>query len=141
MRAQRIHSVPPQPLEASDYEMARGTRRALSLLSGKWSVEVVYLLASGTRRYSEVLREVGEISKKTLTQTLRTLERDGLVVRAAYPEVPPRVEYSLTALGWSVTELLMVLYEWSAEHLAEPRPQRRALAVAPREFARLRSVP
>jgi DNA-binding HxlR family transcriptional regulator len=123
MRAQHVQVVPP-PLEATDYEMARGTRRALSLLSGKWSVEILYLLASGTRRYSEVLREVGEISKKTLTQTLRALEREGLVVRAAYPEVPPRVEYSLTPLGWSATELLMVLYEWSAEHLAEPAPPR-----------------
>jgi DNA-binding HxlR family transcriptional regulator len=142
MTAQHVQSLRPPPPEASDYEMARGTRRALALLSGKWSVEVLYLLASGTRRYSEVLREVGEISKKTLTQTLRTLEREGLVVRSAYPEVPPRVEYSLTALGWSVTELLMVLYEWSAEHLAEHAPpQRRALAVAPREFAKLRSVP
>jgi DNA-binding HxlR family transcriptional regulator len=140
MTAQHVQSLRPPPPEASDYEMARGTRRALALLSGKWSVEVLYLLASGTRRYSEVLREVGEISKKTLTQTLRTLEREGLVVRSAYPEVPPRVEYSLTALGWSVTELLMALYEWSAEHLAEqPSSQRRALA--PREFARLRSVP
>jgi DNA-binding HxlR family transcriptional regulator len=122
---QHIHSVPPPPAEASDYEMARGTRQALALLSGKWSVEVLYLLASGTRRYSEVLYEVGEISKKTLTQTLRTLEREGLVVRRAYPEVPPRVEYSLTALGWSVTGLLMSLYEWSAEHLVEYAPQQR----------------
>jgi DNA-binding HxlR family transcriptional regulator len=130
MSAQHIHSVPPPPAEVSDYEMVRGTRQALSLLSGKWSVEVLYLLASGTRRYSEVLYEVGEISKKTLTQTLRTLEREGLVVRRAYPEVPPRVEYSLTTLGWSVTGLLMSLYEWSAEHLTEyAPPQRQALAV------------
>jgi DNA-binding HxlR family transcriptional regulator len=105
--------------------MALGTRRALSLLGGKWSVEILYLLASGTRRYSEVLVEVGEISKKTLTQTLRGLESDGLVARRAYPEVPPRVEYSLTSLGWSVTGLLMSLYEWAAEHLAETPPSRR----------------
>ena len=59
--------------EVSELEMVRGTRRVLSLLAGKWSVEVLYLLASGTRRYSEVLYEVGEISKKTLTQTLRAL--------------------------------------------------------------------
>jgi DNA-binding HxlR family transcriptional regulator len=118
--------------EASEYEMVRGTRRALSLLAGKWSVEVVYLLASGTRRYSEVLYEVGEISKKTLTQTLRSLERNGLVARRAYPEVPPRVEYSLTPLGWSLTGPLMSLYEWSAEHPAEPAPvQRPRLAVVP----------
>jgi DNA-binding HxlR family transcriptional regulator len=118
--------------EASDYEMVRGTRRALSLFAGKWSVEVLYLLASGTRRYSEVLYEVGEISKKTLTQTLRGLERHGLVSRRAYPEVPPRVEYSLTALGWSLTGPLMALYEWSAEHPEEAAcPQRPRLSVVP----------
>jgi DNA-binding HxlR family transcriptional regulator len=118
--------------EASEYEMVRGTRRALSLLAGKWSVEVLYLLASGTRRYSEVLYEVGEISKKTLTQTLRSLERNGLVARRAYPEVPPRVEYSLTPLGWSLTGPLMSLYEWAAEHPADPAAvQRPRLAVVP----------
>ena len=58
------------------------------LLAGKWSVDILYLLASGTRRYSEVLYEVGEISKKTLTQTLRSLEHDGLVARRVLPEVP-----------------------------------------------------
>jgi DNA-binding HxlR family transcriptional regulator len=127
--------------EVSDFEMVRGTRRALSLLGGKWSVEVLYLLASGTRRYSEVLYEVGEISKKTLTHTLRALERDGLIARRAYPEVPPRVEYSLTPLGWSMTGPLMALYEWAAEHLEEParpRPlERSALTTRQR---RLRSV-
>jgi DNA-binding HxlR family transcriptional regulator len=127
MSAEPIQSVAAPSLAANDYEMSRGTRRALSLLSGKWSVEVLYLLASGTRRYSDVLYEVGEISKKTLTQTLRALERDGLVARRAYPEVPPRVEYSLTPLGWNVTGLLMSLYEWAEEHLVEPRPPRPTL--------------
>ena len=106
--------------EASELEMVRGTRRVLLLLTGKWSVEVLYLLANGTRRYTEVFYEVGEVSKKTLTHTLRTLERQGLVARRAYPEVPPRVEYSLTPLGWSLTGPLMALYEWSAENLDEP---------------------
>jgi DNA-binding HxlR family transcriptional regulator len=106
--------------EASEFEMVRGTRRVLSLLAGKWSIEVLYLLANGTRRYSEVLYEVGEVSKKTLTHTLRVLERQGLVARRAYPEVPPRVEYSLTPLGWKLTGPLMALYEWSAENLDEP---------------------
>jgi DNA-binding HxlR family transcriptional regulator len=130
MSAEPIQSVPAPSLEVNDYEMSRGTRRALSLLTGKWSVEVLYLLANGTRRYSDVLYEVGEISKKTLTQTLRALERDGLVARRPYPEVPPRVEYSLTPLGWSVTGLLMSLYEWAEEHLAEPRPTRPTLVAA-----------
>jgi DNA-binding HxlR family transcriptional regulator len=117
MSADHVHSF-PTPLEVSDYEMVQGTRDALSLISSKWSVEVLYLLASGTRRYSEIFYEVGEVSKKTLTQTLRALERRGLVKRRAYPEVPPRVEYSLSPLGWSMTGLLMTLYEWSAAHLA-----------------------
>jgi DNA-binding HxlR family transcriptional regulator len=139
MRDQNITS---RTAEVSDFEMVRGTRRVLSLLAGKWSVEVLYLLASGTRRYSEVLYEVGEISKKTLTQTLRALEREGLIARRAYPEVPPRVEYSLTSLGWSITGPLMSLYEWSAENLDHPvRPHRaRKRASLATGRRRLRSV-
>jgi DNA-binding HxlR family transcriptional regulator len=126
--------------DVTDLQMIRGTRMVLELVSGKWSVDVLYLLASGTRRYSEVFYEVGEISKKTLTQTLRALERDGLIARRVYAEVPPKVEYSLTTLGWSITEPLMAMYEWSAEHLVhveaarqlhegDPEPPR-ALAAA-----------
>ena len=70
--------------DVTDYEMIRATHAVLGLLSARWSVDVLYALAGGTRRYSELLYEVGEISKKTLTQTLRRLQRDGLVV-------PPRV--------------------------------------------------
>ena len=101
---------------ATDYEMASGTQAVLDLLAGKWSVGILYLLATGTRRYSEIFYDVGEVSKKTLTQTLRSLEHDGLVVRRAYAEMPMRVEYSLTQLGWSMTTLLMTMYEWAAEH-------------------------
>jgi DNA-binding HxlR family transcriptional regulator len=108
--------------EVGDLEMIHGTRAVLELLAAKWSVDILYLLATGTRRYSEVLYEVGEISKKTLTQTLRTLERDGLVARRVLPEVPARVEYSLTPLGWSLTEPLMAMYEWSARHLPTADP-------------------
>ena len=126
--------------EVTDLEMIRGTRAVVDLLSSKWSVDVLYLLANGTRRYSEVFYEVGEISKKTLTQTLRALERDGLIDRQVYAEVPPKVEYSLTPLGWSLTGTLMAMYEWSAEHLHRVEAARvdhegelappRALAVA-----------
>ena len=86
--------------------MIEGTHAVLNLLSGRWSVDVLYLLAAGTRRYSEIFYEVGEISKKTLTQTLRALEAHGLVLRRAYAEVPVRVEYSLAPLGWSLTRIL-----------------------------------
>ena len=118
--------------DVSDFEMARGTRRVVSVLAGKWSVEVLYLLATGTRRYSEVLYEVGEVSKKMLTQTLRALEAEGLIRRTAYAEVPPRVEYSLTPQGWSLTGPLMALYEWSVEQPeVSLRPARPQLAVVP----------
>jgi DNA-binding HxlR family transcriptional regulator len=127
--------------DVTDLQMIRGTRTVLDLVGGKWSVDVLYLLASGTRRYSEVFYEVGEISKKTLTQTLRALERDGLIARRVYAEVPAKVEYSLTALGWSLTEPLMAMYEWAAEHVAaveaarqlhegDPTPPRVLAAVA-----------
>jgi DNA-binding HxlR family transcriptional regulator len=116
------HPLNGAAAEASDLAMIRGTRHALSLLSGKWTVEVLYLLAHGTRRYTEVLYEVGEVPKKTLTHTLRSLERNGLIVRRAFAEVPPRVEYSLTPLGWSLTGPLMALYEWSTENLETTDP-------------------
>ena len=103
--------------DVTDYEMIEATHAVLALLSPRWAVPVLYTLAGGTRRYSQLLYEVGEISKKTLTQTLRGLQRDGLVVRHAYPEMPMRVEYSLTPLGWSITGPLMALYEWASVEL------------------------
>jgi DNA-binding HxlR family transcriptional regulator len=127
--------------QVTDLQMIRGTRAMLELIASKWSVDVLYLLANGTRRYSEVFYEVGEISKKTLTQTLRSLERDGVISRRVHAEVPPKVEYSLTPLGWSLTGPLMAMYEWSAEHLdaveaarllheGEPPPPTRLAAAA-----------
>jgi DNA-binding HxlR family transcriptional regulator len=117
-------STSPQLADVSDYEMIEATREVVGLLSARWSVDVLYALAAGTRRYSELLYEVGEISKKTLTQTLRGLMRDGLVVRRAYVDVPVRVEYSLTPLGWSLTGPLMAMYEWAAVELPSVRAAR-----------------
>jgi DNA-binding HxlR family transcriptional regulator len=117
-----------QPAEPDDFEMIAGTHAVLDLLAGRWTVDVVYLLAGGTRRYSEIFYEVGEISKKTLTETLRRLEANGLIARHAYADVPVRVEYSLAPLGWSLTRVLMSLYEWSAE--LEPQPPRPHLRLA-----------
>jgi DNA-binding HxlR family transcriptional regulator len=135
LRAVEGNAPPNVREDVSDLQMIHGTRRCLDLVAGKWSVDVLYLLANGTRRYSEVFYEVGEISKKTLTQTLRGLERDGLIVRRVYADVPPRVEYSLTPLGWSLTEPLMGMYEWAARHLPDvattPVPdERRPAALA-----------
>jgi DNA-binding HxlR family transcriptional regulator len=109
------------PAEPGDLEMIEGTREVLGLLAGRWSVDVMYLLAGGTRRYNQIFYEVGEISKKTLTQTLRGLEGNALVTRQVHSEPSLRVEYSLTPRGWSLTSLLMAMYEWSAENESAPR--------------------
>ena len=103
--------------EITEFEMIRATRGALNLLSVRLGVDVLYLLASGTRRFSQLYYEVGEVSKKTLTHTLRTLERDGLINRRAYAEIPPRVEYSLTRLGRSLREPLGAVQHWAEQHV------------------------
>lgn len=102
-----------------DLEMIERTRGARDLLSSKWKVDLLYLLARGVRRYSRLYDNLRGASKKMLTDSLRSLERDGLVTRHVYAEVPARVEYSLTTLGWSATELLIALADWSGEHMLD----------------------
>jgi DNA-binding HxlR family transcriptional regulator len=92
----------------------------LSRIGDKWSVYVIHVLGdAGTLRFNEVRTRVNGISQRMLTVTLRGLERDGLVDRAIYPEVPPRVEYTLTKLGGTLRELVRGLVKWSGAHLGE----------------------
>ncbi|HEY9498441.1 MAG TPA: helix-turn-helix domain-containing protein [Terrimesophilobacter sp.] len=102
-----------------DFEMIERTRAALDLLDSKWSVAVIILLASGMRRHARLVDNIPGLSKKVLTATLRKLERHGIVHRNVYPEIPVRVEYTLTSLGWQLTEPLMALYEWAVVHESE----------------------
>jgi DNA-binding HxlR family transcriptional regulator len=102
-----------------DFEMIELTRRALALLEPKWSLDIVFLLASGMRRHARLVDNIPGLSKKVLTSTLRKLERSGVVARHVYAEIPVRVEYTLTPLGWKLTEPLMALYEWAKEHEGE----------------------
>ena len=95
------------------------TRRVLDLIADKWTTLVIHILAGGTYRYSELHRTIDGISQKMLTQTLRDLESNGLVLRKVYPEVPPRTEYSLTPLGLTLTEPLGALCAWAEQHLPE----------------------
>ena len=104
---------------SEDLEMIDRTRGARDLLSSKWKVDLLYLLARGVRRYSRLYDNLRGASKKMLTDSLRSLERDGLVERHVYAEVPVRVEYSLTALGWTATELLIALADWADEHMRD----------------------
>jgi DNA-binding HxlR family transcriptional regulator len=103
----------------------------LERIADKWTALVIQILARGTMRYAELQRAIGGISQKMLTQTLRSLERDGLVQRKVHPVVPPKVEYSLTRLGRTLIEPLHALCRWSERHLAELQANRaRAKAVA-----------
>jgi len=95
------------------------TRQALDLIADKWTTLLIYLLSRGKQRYGDLHRQVGGISQKMLTQTLRKLERDGLVTRHVYPEVPPRTEYELTRLGHTLIEPMGALCDWAGNHLSE----------------------
>ncbi|HWU16527.1 MAG TPA: helix-turn-helix domain-containing protein [Devosia sp.] len=89
----------------------------LNRIGDKWSVMVVGTLGrNGTMRFNELKRMINGVSQRMLTLTLRNLERDGLVTRIIYPEVPPRVEYSLTELGKTLQVPISGLWDWSAEH-------------------------
>lgn len=88
----------------------------LNRIGDKWSVMVVGRLKGGTMRFSELRRAIDGVSQRMLTLTLRNLERDGLVTRTVYPEIPPRVEYALTDLGQTLTGPIGALWDWAAEH-------------------------
>ena len=95
-------------------------RDVLARVGDTWSVYVIHMLGDAkTLRFNELRREVDGISQRMLTVTLRGLERDGLVARTVFPEVPPRVEYSLTPLGTTLRQLIRGLVSWSGAHLTE----------------------
>jgi DNA-binding HxlR family transcriptional regulator len=112
-------SSPPSVLEPQC-----PSRLVLDRIADKWTALVIQILARGTMRYAALQREIGGISQKMLTQTLRSLERDGIVERKVHPVVPPRVEYSLTRLGRTLIEPLHALCRWSEKHLAELQANR-----------------
>lgn len=99
------------------YDAQCPTRLALDRIADKWTVLIVGKLAEGTHRFGELRREISGISPKVLTQTLRELERDGLVARKVYASVPPKVEYSLTPLGRTLIGLLDAIRTWSETHI------------------------
>lgn len=94
------------------------SRAALEVVGSKWALLIVPLLARQPLRNNELLRQVGGISQKMLTQTLRELERHGLVQRIDHQTVPPRVEYQLTELGRSLSDALVVVDRWAENHFA-----------------------
>lgn len=92
------------------------SRLIMQRMGDKWTALVFLALESGPRRFSQLRQDIGGVTPKVLTQTLRSLERDGLLTRTIYPEVPPRVEYELTDLGTTLQEPLEIMREWSQDH-------------------------
>lgn len=93
------------------------TRQILDRIGDKWTALVIGLLEEDTMRFSQIKKRIGGISQKMLTQTLRNLERDGLVTRTVYAEIPPRVEYTLTPLGETLVEPLTVIRKWAENNI------------------------
>lgn len=91
----------------------------LALLGNKWKVLILRELFHGTKRFGELSRGVPNISQKMLTQQLRQMEEDKLVSRKIYPEVPPRVEYSLTDIGKSLSPILDAMHKWGAKYMMQ----------------------
>lgn len=106
-------------LVADPYDANCPTRRILDRIGDRWTVLIIGALGDGPARFSELRRRIDGISQKMLTQTLRGLERDGLVLRTVYAEVPVRVEYALTEAGRTLLEPLAALQAWAVEHLAD----------------------
>ncbi len=102
----------------SDVDGECAVRNVLDRLGDKWSMLVVIVLGvEGTLRFNKLHSQIGDISQKMLTVTLKSLEADGLVTRTVYPEIPPRVEYALTARGASLLPHMEGLAEWAATHM------------------------
>jgi DNA-binding HxlR family transcriptional regulator len=100
------------------------SRQVLALIADRWSMLVLYALSRRVRRHGELKRMIGGISQKMLTQTLRALERDGLVERTIHDVVPPRVDYTLTPLGRSLLAPLRAICRWAERHLPRVRAAR-----------------
>lgn len=93
----------------------------LELIGGKWKPVILYFLTSGTRRFGEIVARIPTISRKVLAEQLKELEKDGLIMRKQYKEMPPRVEYSLTDLGKSLSPVFTEMSKWGKKNVLAKR--------------------
>ncbi|MFF3561314.1 winged helix-turn-helix transcriptional regulator [Streptomyces sp. NPDC002574] len=108
------------PSPAADPVLACPISPVVDLVFSRWTTPILWTLhAHGRQRFVELQRRIGSVTPKVLTQRLRQLERDGLVVRTYFPEVPPRVEYEISELGSSLAPLFASLADWSQGHMPE----------------------
>jgi DNA-binding HxlR family transcriptional regulator len=107
------------------------TRQALDRIADKWTALIVGLLGERTHRFGELRRGIEGISHKVLSQTLQSLERDGLVLRTPTPTIPPTVQYSLTELGRTLVEPLAAIRDWAERHIEQVQAARESYVRAP----------
>jgi len=97
--------------------------RALNLIDGKWKIVILHKLLRGTLRFNEIRRRIPAVTQRMLTRQLRELEADGLLIRTVYAQVPPRVDYSLSARGRSLEPVILALKEWGDRNLLPSRAE------------------
>ncbi|MDO4641253.1 MAG: helix-turn-helix domain-containing protein [Neisseria sp.] len=115
-----MSKIPHQTFDCSE---GCSVEAALSVIGGKWKGTILYRLFSDeVLRFNEIRRILPELSQRTLTAQLRALEKDGIICRTIYPEVPPRVEYRLTAYGETLRPVIMALKNWGDVHKARMAP-------------------
>jgi DNA-binding HxlR family transcriptional regulator len=126
-------SARPSPKPSQAPRLARAEREliaqideALDVLRGKWKAHLIFLMARGVHRHCDLLECLPGASKKMMTDTLRALERDGLVCRRVFAEVPPRVEYTLTPLGMSLQTPIQAITDWAEAHVGQVMAAREA---------------
>lgn len=107
------------PSEPNIFDPKCPSQLILDCIADKWALIVLCALSEGTKRYSELQRQISGVSQKMLTQTLRSLERNGLVERKVYPVVPPKVEYSLTSLAESLCDPIAAICQWAETHIQD----------------------
>jgi DNA-binding HxlR family transcriptional regulator len=107
------------------------SRQALDRIADKWTCLIVYALLDGPRRHGELRRMIEGVSQKMLTQTLRSMEADGLVSRTVVDVIPPHVEYALTPLGQTLSDPLVAICQWAMDHLHEMQAARKLTNPAP----------
>jgi DNA-binding HxlR family transcriptional regulator len=100
----------------ADFEIGSPTRLALDCLAHKWTVLIILALKPGPLRFTHLRKAVPGVTSQVLTQSLRDLQRNGLIVRKSYDEIPPRVEYGLTDLGFSLCEPVTAIRVWAEKH-------------------------
>lgn len=121
METRRLSVTIGEPVSApawNPYDRNCPTRRLLDRIGDKWTVLVIGALSDGPLRFSELRDRIDGVSQKMLTQTLRGLERDGLLTRTATAQIPPRVDYELTAAGRSLRGPLKALEDWATAHMS-----------------------